>query len=62
MLLEVKIVVTGVVIRQGHRRTLTSWEFLDLCTGYMGVFSLQKSCCTHIFTFMYVYYTSVKSS
>ena len=42
MLLEVKIVVTQVVIRQVHRRTLTSWEFLDLCAGYMGVFSLQK--------------------
>lgn len=42
MLLEVKIVVTRVVIRQGHRRTLTSWEFPDLCAGYMGVFSLQK--------------------
>ena len=35
---------------------------LDLSAGYMGVFSLQKSCCTHIFTFMYIYYTSLKSS
>lgn len=59
MLLEVKIVVTRAVTGRGQR-TLTSWEFLDLCAGYMGVFSLQKSCCTHIFTFMYIYYTSLK--